>query len=185
MASVEREESVEPVGSAEREALAESVELVAGIAHPPCPRVVANAATGNIIQHTAVELLIETERPRTDLEAPLAATPSATGRPTLGNRLVVRAEISRATEAAAEGRLPATGLAAQAPATELAEAVEIVSAGGISPAAGAETGMLSEEVLRAIADQAPALIAVAARPAWDLEAEAEGVAAAAVGEAGR
>jgi len=87
-------------------------------------------------------------------------------------------EISRATEAAAEGLLQATELAAQAVATGLAvEAEEIVSEGGISPVAVAETEMLLEEVLRAIADRALAPTAVAVPPAWDLEAEA-------VGEAG-
>ena len=89
------------------------------------------------------------------------------------------------------GLLQATELAAQAMATELAEAEEIVSEGGISRAAVAETGMLSEEAPKAIADQARAPTAVAVHPAWDLEAEAGAVAEAevvvvgAVGDAGR
>jgi hypothetical protein len=51
--------------------------------------------------------------------------------------------------------------------------------------------MLSEEVPKVTADQALVLTAVAVLRAWDLEveveavAEAEGVAAAAVGDAGR
>jgi hypothetical protein len=50
----------------------------------------------------------------------------------------------------------------------------------------AETGTLSEEVPKATADQALALTAVAALPAWDLEAEVEAVEEAAeVGAAGR
>jgi hypothetical protein len=178
------------VERAEPVALVESVVRVAAIAHPRCPRVVADAATGNTIQHTAVERLIETERPPTDLEAPRAATPSATGRPVPDSRLVVRAVIYPVTEAA-DGPVTAIEQAARVPATEQVGAEEIVSEDGISRAVVAVTGMLSEEVPKVTADQALVLTAVAVLRAWDLEveveavAEAEGVAAAAVGDAGR
>jgi hypothetical protein len=164
-----------------------SVELVVGIAHPRCPQVVADAATGNTIQHTAVERLIETERPRIDLEVAPAATLLRTAKPAPDNRSDVRAAICPATEAA-EGPVAAIGQAAKAPATEPAGAEEIVSEDGISRAAGAETGTLSEEVPKATADRALVLTAVAALPAWDPGAEVEAGAveeAVAVGGAGR
>jgi hypothetical protein len=85
---------------------------------------VADAATGNTIQHTAVELLIATERPQTDLEVARAATLLRTARPAPDNRSDVRVEICPATEAA-EGPVAAIGQAAKAPATEPAEAEEI------------------------------------------------------------
>lgn len=91
------------------------MEQVARIAHPRCRRVVGHAGTGNIIRHTAAAPLIETERPRTDLEVPLAATPSPTDRPARGNKLEGREVICRAT--AAEEPPEATGLAALGLAT--------------------------------------------------------------------
>ena len=99
--------------------------LVAGIARPRCPRVVADAATGNTIQHTAVEPLIETERPRTDLEVPRAAIPSPIARRALGNKLGDRAAICRAT--GAEEPLRATGLVARGVATGLAAEAERIA----------------------------------------------------------
>lgn len=112
---------VAPVELAERAAL---LELVAGIARPRCPRVVADAGTGNTIQHTAAEPRIETERPRTDLEVPRAATPSPTDRPAPGNKLEGREAICKAT--AAEHPLQATGPVALAVPTGLeAEAERI------------------------------------------------------------
>jgi hypothetical protein len=90
-------------------------ELVAEIARPPYPRVVADVATGNTIQHTAVGLLIETERPRTDLEVPRAATPSPTDRPAPDNKSEGREAICRAI--AARDPLQATGLVGLAVAT--------------------------------------------------------------------
>jgi hypothetical protein len=107
-ASVELVESVALVGS---------VELVAGIARPRCPLVVADAATGNTIQPIAAGPLIETEQPRTDLEAPRAAIPSPTDRPVPGNKLEGRVAIFRAT--AADEPEQATGLVPQGAATGL------------------------------------------------------------------
>jgi hypothetical protein len=98
--------------------------------------------------------------------------------------LVVRAVIYPVTEAA-DGPVTAIEQAARVPATEQVEAEEIVSEDGISRAVVAVTGMLSAEVPKVTADQALALTAVAVRRAWDLEVEVEGVAAAAVGDAGR
>ena len=80
------------------------------------------AIDGNTTQNTGVGLRIETERPRTDLEAPRAVTPSPTVRPVPGNKLEGRAAISRAT--AAEGPLQATGPVAQRVATGLAAEAE-------------------------------------------------------------
>jgi len=126
VASVGQAESGGQAESAGQVESAGSVELVAGIALPRCRLVVADAATGNTIQHTAVELRIETGRRRTDLEAPRAATPSPTDRPVRGNRLVVRAAISRAT-AAADEPVQVTGLAVRAVATGLAAAEEPIA----------------------------------------------------------
>ena len=120
--SVELAESVEWAALAVSVAL---VELAAGIARPRCPRVVADAATGNTIQHTAVEHLIETERPQTDLEVPLAATPSPTARLVPGNKLDGRAAICRAT--AAEGQLQAIGLVVRAIVAGVAGAAERIA----------------------------------------------------------
>jgi hypothetical protein len=166
--SVGLAELVEPAVSVER---AELEGLVAGIAHPHCLREAAGAVTGNTIQHTAVEPLIETVRPRTDLEVARAATPSLTARQTPGNKLGDREAICRAT--AAQEPVPAIGQAAKAPATELAEAEEIASAAGICRAVGVETVMPSEAVPAATTDRALARTAVAERPAWDLEVEVE------------
>jgi hypothetical protein len=169
--SVERAELAELVGS---------VELAAGIAHPRCPQVVADAATGNTIQRIAVEPLIETERPQTDLEVARGATPSPTARPAPGNRLDDRAAICRAT--AGEEPLQATGLAARATVTGVAgEAERIVLEVVICRAAAAKTVMPSEEVPAATTDRALAPTASAALPAWDLEVEAGAVEAEAVG----
>jgi hypothetical protein len=166
--SVGLAESAELVGSVER---AELVGLVAGIAHPHCLREAAGAVTGNTIQHTAVEPLIETGRLRTDLEVARAATPSPTARQTPANKLDDREAICRAT--AAEEPVPATGPAAVAMVAEVApEAERIASAVGICRAVGAKTVTPSEAVPAATTDRALVLTAVAERPAWDLEVEA-------------
>ena len=49
---------------------------------------------------------------------------------------------------------------------------QIASGTGIFRAAAAATGMPSEEVHEDTTDRAPALAAIAAPPAWDLEVEA-------------
>lgn len=168
---VEQAASVELVESV---ALAASVELEAGIARPRCPRVVADAATGNTIQPIAAGPLIEIERPRTDLEVPLAATPSPTDRPVPGNKLEGRAAICRAT--AAHEPEQATGPVAQGVATGLPAAAEPTALEVvICRAAVGEIGTHSAGGRAATADRALAPTAVAAHPAWDLEAAGVGV----------
>lgn len=94
------------------------MELVARIARPRYQRVAGGAGTGNTIQRTAAELLIETGRLRTGSEVARAATLLPTGKPAPGNKSEGREAICRAT--AAEEPLQATGLVALGVATGLA-----------------------------------------------------------------
>ena len=149
--------------------------------------------TGNTIHNIAAAHPIEIALPQTGLVARRAAIHLLTAKPAPDSRSAGRVAICPATApdpawavGAAERAFrtgPAEVLATDQPAAE-----RIASEAGMSRAAVAEAGMLSEAVPGATTDRAPAAAAAAAPPAWDLEAagaEASvGVAAVAAG-AGR
>jgi hypothetical protein len=193
-ALVESVGRVESAGPVESVGLAELVERVARIAHPRCPRVVAgialppchrmvvDAATGSTIPSTAAALRIETARPQIDLVARRGAIRSPIARPARGNRLDGKAAICQATARELAGR--AIGLEAPALATGQVEAEQIALEVVIFLAAVAETGTHSEEVPAVITDRVLDPTAVAVHPAWGLEAAAEAVARGVVGVGG-
>jgi hypothetical protein len=148
-------------------------------------------AAGNTILSIAAVPLTETEVPRIGLVVQHEATPFPIVRLVLGNRLDDREEIWPAIgpeeTALAIGpaeRVLETGLAVQALATGREQAERIGWEAGTSLAAGAETGMPSEEVpgaRRVITDRARAPAVAAVLQAWDLE-EAVAVVVAGGGE---
>jgi hypothetical protein len=182
--SVGAVESAGPAVSVELVGLAELVERVARIAHPRCPRMVVDAATGSTIPNTAAALPIETARPQIDLVARRGAIRSPIARPARGNKLDGKAAICQAT--GRELAVRAIGLEAPALATGQGqvEAEQIALEVVIFLAAAAETGMPSAEVPAVITDRILDPTAVAVHPAWGLAAEAGAVARGVVGVGG-
>jgi hypothetical protein len=157
------------------------VVLAAGMALQPF-RPVAEVPTGNTTRNIAAGPRMETEGPRTGLEARRAAIPLATARPTPGNRLAGRAAIYPVTEA--EERARAIAPVVQALATERVEAEATAWAIDKSqiPAAARRTGApLVEHLPAQVAAQHDPVVR-AVRPAWEAPVvEVPGAAGAAGG----
>jgi hypothetical protein len=159
---------------------AASVVLAAGMALQPF-RPVAEVPTGNTTRNIAAGPRMETEGPRTGLEARRAAIPLATAKPTPGNRLAGRAAIYPVPEA--EERARAIAPVVQALATERVEAEATAWAIDKSqiPAAARRTGApLVEHLPAQVAAQHDPVVR-AVRPAWEAPVVEVPVAAVAVG----
>jgi hypothetical protein len=144
--------------------------------------VAGTVATGSTTRNIAAAPPIATGLLPIVLAGRRAVTHSPIDRITRGNKLVARAEISRAIAqglALAEAIGPVVEVLETGPAV-----VQTASAAAIFPVVVEATEMPSEAVRVATAGLALAQAAAAVRPAWDLGAEAEGPAEAAGAVAG-
>ena len=165
------------------ESSAETVRIVGDVGNRVVAAVSrAGAATnGSTTRSIAAARHIETALPRTGSAALREVIRLPNARPAPGNRVGRQGgNLASNVERAGVGdRAGGAGVsdrgqeAALAIGPAVAEPIE--SAAGISRAAAAETGMLSEAAPEDTADRARAAAAAAAPPAWDLEAVAEAV----------